>query len=314
LWSAALGPDLPLAADLDLATLAALPLTGAGIFAAVRQACRQLVATARPGSQQLDLLHQNALLAAARTLAGLPEPPTRAPVLAPALTPRWQQLAGLAAGWQRLLARGPAPAPVVLLDGPAGVGKRTVAQLILAAWGLPVVVVQPGPSLAAVLAAAQGREVALLVWRADSWPAADLQELAHALTCPSVTAAAASYVPLVVTARQYGGLPASLRQLVRERLTLEPPGPAERQQLWLQLAASSPWQEPGAAAPPVHLALTGGHIAAAVDRARWRAAAQNQALTADLLVAAAIEEAEVAGLAVRVAVAEVAQPVTGVTL
>jgi hypothetical protein len=126
LWSAALGPDLPLAADLALATLAALPLTGAGIFAAVRQACRQLVATARPGSQQPDWLHQQALLAAARTLAGLPEPPTSAPVLAPALAQRWQQLAGLAAGWQRLLARGPAPAPVVLLDGPAGVGKRTV--------------------------------------------------------------------------------------------------------------------------------------------------------------------------------------------
>jgi tRNA A37 threonylcarbamoyladenosine biosynthesis protein TsaE len=314
LWSAALGPDLPLADDLNLAALAALPLTGAGIFAVVRQACRQLVATARPGSQHPDLLHQDALVASARTLAGLPDPPTHAPVLAPALAQRWQQLAGLGAGWQQLLTRGPAAAPVVLLDGPAGVGKHTVAQAIVAAWGLPVVVLQPGPTLAATLAAAEGREVALLLWRADSWPAQELQELAHALTGPGLGATAASHVPLILTARQYGSLPASLRQLVRERLTLEPPGPAERQRLWLQLAGTSPWQEPAAPQPPVSLALTGGHIAAAVDRARWRAAAQGQGLTADLLVEAAVQEAEVAGLAVRVAVAEVAQPVTGVTL
>lgn len=281
LWTLWLGAGLALADDVDVAQLAAVPLAGAAIAAAVRAALRDARAARAP---RLD--HAR-LLAATLRAAGLQRvaPPL---VLAPEAAAQHRQLAGLGAAWQRLLAAGhEAPGPVVLLDGPAGVGKRTAAQALLVAWRLPHAQWQPD----ALPAQADAPEHVALLLDADAWPAEAARVAAARLQ--------RSRQPALVTARRFGSLHPALQELVRERLTLAPPGPIERRALWLALSPAGVWLDGEVSGPPLTLALSGGQIAVAVERAQRWAAAAGEPASAALLVRTARETAEAAGVLVR---------------
>lgn len=281
LWTLWLGAIATLADDVQVAQLAEVPLTGAAIAVAVRAALRDAHAARAP---RLD--HARLRRAAQEAAGAVQAPPPL--VLAPDAADRHRQLAALGPAWQRLRAAGhDTPGPVVLLDGPVGVGKRSAAQALVASWGLPYAAwspealpVEPGPA-----------EHAALLAEADSWPAAAAEAAARLLQ--------RGRQPALLTARRFGSLHPALQELVRERLTLLPPGPAERRALWLALTPGGVWHEGEAVEPPAALALTGGQIAVAVERAQVWAQAETQPLGPALLLRMARDTAEASGVLVR---------------